>query len=144
MKRLKILVRILKVSRADRILVSYLVFVGICALLIVLIDPTISRIGDALWYLYAVISTAGFGDVVVSGLMSRIISVLVTVYSLIVIAVITGVIVNYYMQMLELKNKETLAAFLDRLEHLPELSEKEIAELSEKVKKFRGQRGGKS
>ena len=69
---------------------------------------------------------------------------MVTVYSLIVIAVITGVIVNYYMQMLELKNKETLAAFLDRLEHLPELSEKEIAELSEKVKKFRGQRGGKS
>mgnify|MGYP007102026127 FL=1 len=76
--------------------------------------------------------------------MSRIVSVLVTVYSLIVIAVITGVIVNYYMQMLELKNKETLAAFLDRLEHLPELSDAELAELSEKVKKFRGQRGGKS
>lgn len=143
MKRLKILVRILKVSKADRILVSYLVFVGICALLIVLTDPTISRIGDALWYLYAVISTAGFGDVVVSGLIARIISVFVTIYSLIVIAVITGVIVNYYTHLLELKNKETLAAFLDRLEHLPELSDKELVELSEKIKRFREKEGGK-
>lgn len=103
----------------------------------VIFDPGINSFGDALWYLYAVISTAGFGDIVASGLISRIISVLVTVYSVIVIAVITGVIVNYYTQIVEAKNKETLSRFLDRLEQLPELDREELEELSEKVKRFR-------
>lgn len=137
MKRIKVLVRILKVSRADRILFSYLLFVFVCAVLTVIFDPGINSFGDALWYLYAVISTAGFGDIVASGLISRIISVLVTVYSVIVIAVITGVIVNYYTQIVEAKNKETLSQFLDRLEQLPELDREELEELSEKVKRFR-------
>ena len=33
---------------------------------------------------------------------------------------------------------ESIAHFLDQLEHLPELSTEELAELSEKVKRFKG------
>ncbi len=34
------------------------------------------------------------------------------------------------------KGNETISQFLEKLEHLPELSQEELAELSERVKEF--------
>jgi len=64
-------------------------------------------------------------------------SVLLTIYSLIVIAIITGVIVNYCTQIIQLRQKESLVAVLNDLEHLEEMSKEELAELSNRVKHFR-------
>lgn len=44
------------------------------------------------------------------------------------------------MQVLEERREDTIVAFLDRLEHLPELSDEELKELSERVKQFRNSR----
>ncbi len=52
----------------------------------------------------------------------------------------TGIIVNFYNEILELRRKETLSAFLDRLEQLPNLSHEELVELSARVQKFRIQK----
>ncbi|MBO4623071.1 MAG: two pore domain potassium channel family protein [Bacilli bacterium] len=51
---------------------------------------------DALWYCFAVVTTIGFGDVTVKTMICRIMSVVLGMYGLIVVAVITSVIVNYY------------------------------------------------
>ena len=67
----------------------------------------------------------------------RILSVVLTAYSVLIIAIVTGVVVNYYTQMIEMKNKETLSSFLDRLERLPELSGEELESLSASVRHFR-------
>ncbi len=140
MKNLKTLYRILKQTGALSIFIYYMIFVFVSALLILLVEPEITSYADALWYCYAVISTAGFGDIVVHTFLAKIISVIVTVYSLIVIAILTGIIVNFYNEILELRRKETLSAFLDRLERLPELSHEELVELSERVHWFRIQK----
>ena len=137
MKKIKTLHMILKQTHSDKILVSYLAFVFVAAFVILLTEPEIHRYSDALWYLYAVISTAGFGDIVVHTFFAKIVSVVVTIYSLIVIAVITGVIVNFHTTILELSRRDTLTAFLDKLERLPELSPEELSELSEKVHSYR-------
>ena len=113
MKKLKTLYRILKQTDGINIFASYMVFVFISALLILLVEPEITNYGDALWYCYAVISTAGFGDIVVHTLLAKLISVVVTIYSLLVIAILTGIVVNFYNEILELRRKETLSA-LDR------------------------------
>lgn len=136
MKRLHVLKSILVRTHVSKILLSYIGFVLIAALLIQLIEPNINRYGDALWYCYAVISTAGFGDVVVTTFIAKAISVLVTIYSIVIIALVTGVIVNYYNQLIQIRQKETLAAFADRLQRLPELSKEELAEMSANAKKF--------
>lgn len=136
MKRLRILRNILVRTKTNRILIIYLIFVLLSALLIFLVDPAITRYGDALWYCYAVISTAGFGDVVATTMLSKILSVLVTAYSTIVIAIVTGVVVNFYTQIIELQRKETLTAFMDKLEHLETMSKEELREISSQVKKF--------
>lgn len=133
----KVLWLVLKNTRADRILSSYLLFVFVDAALIWIFEPTIHTYRDALWYCYAVISTAGFGDVVVTRFIPKALSVLLTAYSLLALAILTGVVVNYYIQVIELRNKETLAAFMDRLERLPDLDTEELRQLSQQVKNFR-------
>lgn len=128
---------IMKHTHTDKVLLTYLVFVFVDAALIWAFEPTLKTYREALWYCYAVISTAGFGDVVVTTFIPKLLSVLLTAYSLLVIAIITGVIANYYMQVLQARDKETLVHFMDRVEQLPELSKEELAELAEKVKTFR-------
>lgn len=137
MRRLKVLVGILKRTRADKILVGFIVFLFAVAAVIELAEPDINRYGDALWYCYAVISTAGFGDVVAVTFIGKICSVLLTVYAIFVTAIVTGVVVNFYTQMVEMQRKETIAMFMDQLERLPELSREELESISQKVRKLR-------
>ena len=139
-KRIRILRSIMKNTMADEILLSYIIFVLIDAAAIWLLEPSITSFGDAVWYCYAVISTAGFGDMVATTFVTRVLSMILTVYSTLVLAIITGVVVNYYTQLLELKNKDAIAEVLDSMERLPELSKEELAELSERVKRFRNSR----
>ena len=92
---------------------------------------------SGLWYSYSVISTVGFGDIVAVTLIGKILSVLLTMYSIIVIAIITGVVVNFYTEINKFQRKETLAVFMDKLERLPDLSEEELEEISDKIKDLR-------
>ena len=111
MRRLHVLKSILVRTHADKILLTYLVFVVIAALIIQIVEPGINRFVDALWYCYAVISTAGFGDIVVTTFSAKVVSVLLTAYSIVVIALVTGVIVNYYNQLIQIRQKDTLRLF---------------------------------
>lgn len=137
MKRLRILWMILKRTRANQILSGFLLFLLAIAAIIQIVEPHINRYVDALWYCYAVISTIGFGDMIAVTLIGKVCSVLLTIYAIFVVAIVTGVVVNYYGQIVAMQQKETMTAFMDQLEHLPELSQEELREISEKVKKFR-------
>ena len=134
MKRIKVLGSVLKRTRADKIIIGFIVFIFAIAAVIQLVEPDINRYGDALWYCYAVISTAGFGDVVAVTFIGKMCSVLLTIYSLFVVAIATGVVVNFYTQMVEMQRKETLAMFMDQLERL---SREELENISRKVRQFR-------
>lgn len=135
--RLKLLGNILRHTGADRVLLSFTGFVFVDAALIWLFEPTIKTYGGALWYCYAVISTAGFGDVVVTSLIAKILSVVLTIYALLALAILTGVVVNFYNQVIEIRDKETIRSFMDQMERLPELSQEELETLSGQVKRFR-------
>lgn len=137
MKKLRILWGILKHTHADRILLGFVLFLLVDAAIIQIVEPDINRYGDALWYCYAVISTAGFGDIVAVTLIGKTCSVLLTIYTLFVVAIVTGVVVNFYTQLVELQRKETLAAFMDKLERLPELSKDELETISRNIKRYR-------
>ncbi len=137
MKRIRLLWFILKRTDAHKILTGFLGFIFLAAFIIWLAEPDITRYRDALWYCYAVISTTGFGDIVVSTFAGKVCSVLLTIYALFVIAIITGVIVNYYNEIVRLRQKETIAHFMQQLENLPKLSDAELNELSQKIKKFK-------
>ena len=54
---------------------------------------------NALWYCFAVVTTIGFGDMTAVSTVGRILSVVLGVYGIVVVALITSIIVNFYGEM---------------------------------------------
>ena len=77
------------------------------------------------------------GDIVAMTFIGKLVSVFVTIYTIFVVAIVTGVVVNYYGQIVEMQRRETAMMFLDKLERLPELSKEDLEDISKRVQKFR-------
>lgn len=136
MRSYRVLRRVMKQTRAARIWYVFLILFFICAIPIWLIEPEIKTYGESLWYCFAVVTTIGFGDLTVHSIVSKIISVFLALYACMVIAIVTGVIVNYYNQLVSIRQKESLTALIEKLKILPELSKEELAEISDQIKKL--------
>lgn len=137
MRATKLLWRVIRETDADRILMGLGVLVLVAAAALVAVEPGITSYGDAIWYCFSSITTIGFGDVVATTLVGRVITVVVGLSGILVIGLVTGVVVAFYNQYLELRSKQSLEAFADSLERLPELSPSELSELSLQFKRFR-------
>lgn len=137
MKKLRVLKQVLKQTGADKILTGLIAVFFLSALVVWIWEPNIASYREALWYCYAVISTTGFGDEVAITMVGRGVSVFLTIVSVLAIALITGVIVSFYNDLISMRYKASKAEILDKLEILPELSKDELKELSEKIKKIR-------
>lgn len=136
MRNSKILWRVLKRTRMDKLLYGYLILLFSISLVIWLVEPNINTIVDSLWYCFSVLTTIGFGDFIAVTTIGRILSVVLSIYSILIIAVIPGVITSFYLENIKIRTNESMEKFLYDLERLPELSKEELDDLSEKVKKF--------
>ena len=136
MKKRRILWNILKRTGADKILYGYLLTLAVIAAAIVIAEPDIHSFSDGLWYCYSVLTTIGFGDIVVTTLAGKVLSVILSVYSIIVLALIPEIITSFYMEIVRIRTNESMEKFMSDLERLPELSKDELEVLSERVKKF--------
>ncbi len=102
MSKLKLLYYILKTSGMTNVLASFLMFFFISATIIWLIDSNVNSFFDAIWFCVSVVTTIGFGDIVVTNIVARIVTIILALYGILVIAVITGVIVYYISKILDL------------------------------------------
>ena len=139
MRRIVLLRRIMRYTGADKIWTVFLPFFLGCSVVVWLVEPSITDLRDALWYCYTVVTTIGFGDVTVTRPLSRVLSVLLSIYAALVIAIVTGVVVNFFNQLVALRQKRTLTALLDKLEHLPELPPEELEQIAQKVRTYRSE-----
>ena len=106
-------------------------FVAASALL-ALVDPGVSGFGDALWCCFQAVTTIGYGDITVT------IVVVLSVVGILFVAVLTAAVVSYCNELMLARRNESLALYLDKLEHLDQLTQEELAELSRKVRRLRG------
>ena len=99
-------------------------------------EPGIHSYVDSLWYCFASATSIGYGDFAAVTLVGRIITVLLSIYSIAVIAVFTAVITSFFTDLARLRASDSAREFVDQLEHLPELSKEELEELSRRVKEY--------
>lgn len=137
MKKWRLLWTVIKRSAADKIVYSFVINFFIVALLITLIEPDIHSFCDGLWYTFVSCSTIGFGDITVTTLWGRLLTAYIAIAEIMTVAVISGVVVSYYLEVIHRREQETVTLFLDKLEHLQELSPEELAALSQKIKEHK-------
>ena len=135
-QRRRLLFKAFKIVGADKIMLVYIIWFFIAAIPIWLIEPNINSYGDSLWFCFASATSIGYGDIAAETLIGRIIAVILTVYSVAVIAIFTAVVVGYFNEMAKARANESLHQFTDDLEHLPELSKEELEDLSKRIKEF--------
>jgi len=88
--------KIVRKTYAAEILFGMLLLIIAFSIVLPQFDPGIPTFEDALWYCFAIVTTIGFGDFTATTLPGRAISVLLGLYGIIVAALITSIIVNFY------------------------------------------------
>ena len=120
----------------DLMMVFYLAAYAIVSFVVWLLDPDIVGLSDALWFTFQTGTTIGYGDLIVNNWFARILTALFSIYSMIMVAIFTGIIAGYFVEVIKTKAKDSAMEFLLDLERLPELSKEELADLSERAKRF--------
>jgi len=87
---------IIRKTKVIEELIGLLASMMIIAMFLTRLEPGIVTYGDGLWYTFAVVTTIGFGDIVVVTTIGRLLSVVLGLYGLFIIAIITSIVVNYY------------------------------------------------
>ena len=137
MNKLRTLADVLRQAGFARITGLFLIFYLLCSTAVWLSEPTSLTFGDGLWFSFETVSTIGFGDIPAETPVARAITVILSVISIFYIAMLTGVAVNYCNTLIKLRQKDTMARFMDDLEHLEELDRDELANLSRRVREYR-------
>lgn len=119
------------------IFAAYGVFLLACCALFCFLEPeTFPSFGNAIWYAFQAITTIGFGDIVAHTTVCRVITILIGLSSLVVVALITGTVVNYYNEMMRVRKNNSIVAFDKQMRKLTELSPDELSDLEQSYRTF--------
>ena len=132
----KLLWQAFRIVGADKVFLTYFVFFVAMAFFLYITEPSITKVGDSFWYCFAVATTVGFGDIAAISFLGRILTVILSIYSIAVIAIFTAVITSFFLDIAKARARESTKEFLYDLEHLPDLSKEELQNLSDRIKKF--------
>lgn len=106
--KFKAMYKIIKKTFAIEILYGLFVLIIASSFIFYIMEESIPTFSDALWYSFAIVTTIGFGDFVALSSVGRLLSVILGLYGLVVVAVLTSIIVNFYNETTkkELEEKE--------------------------------------
>ena len=91
--------KIIRKTYAAEILFGIVLLIVAFSLVLPHFEEGITTFTDALWYCFAIVTTIGFGDFAAVTPMGRLLSVILGLYGIIVVALITSIIVNFYGEM---------------------------------------------
>lgn len=136
MKRLKLFWMVVKRCQLDKAVIGFVVLFLAGSLIILLREPGVTNYVDAMWFLFVSCMTIGYGDYTVVTFAGRILVVIMTIYQLVLFALLTGVIIGHYQDILKIREKQVVKNFLYKMEHLTELSREELEEIQEKAREM--------
>ena len=95
--------KIIRKTYAGEVIFGLLLLMVAFSLVLMIVEDNIHNFWDAMWYCYMLVTTIGFGDITSVTVLGRIISVILGIYGIVVVAILTSIIVNFYT---ETRNKE--------------------------------------
>ena len=122
---------IVRKTYSIEILYGLIVLIAATSLVLYMTEPGVSSFGDALWYCFAIVTTIGFGDITATTILGRILSVVLGIYGIIVVALITSIIVNFYNETKEENEKKELQKQIDQLKEEREAFHEEVKDIIE-------------
>lgn len=141
MKKLRMFWYILKKCQLHKFLIGFILCFFLFAVILLLFDPAIKNYADAMWYLFVSSTSIGFGDIVVTTIFGRILTVILTIYEILLVSIVCAIVVSFYIEVVHTRQEESATQFVDKMSHLSELSKDELIELenqfNEKLKKRR-------
>ena len=105
-EKINLLLDILVKTHAFDIIIGCLALVVAFSFLMPMFEPNLTNFWDAMWYCFAVITTIGFGDFAAVSTVGRVLTVFLGIYGLVVVAIFTSVIVNFYNQISKKEEQE--------------------------------------
>ena len=127
---------IIKRCHFEKFLIGFAICFFASALILMHFESEIHSYGDALWYVFVSCTTIGFGDIVTISHAGRLITVFMTVYEILLVAIMSGIVVSLYLEVVNRRERLTATVFLDKMEHITELDEDELKEIEEKARKI--------
>ena len=95
-ENVKILINIMVKTHTIDIIVCLIAFMTAFSFILPRSEPSINSFWEGMWYCFTVITTIGFGDMVAASRIGRLLTVVLGVYGIVVVAILTSVIVNFY------------------------------------------------
>ena len=124
-KQLKVNVvsNIIKKSLVYEILLSLCILIILCSIYFTIVEPLMTSYVYSLWYSFCLITTIGLGDLSVTTTLGRILSVLLGVSGIVVVALFTSLIVNFYNEMNKKREQKEMNKILSKVEAIEKIEE---------------------
>ena len=97
--KLDVLKEIVRKTYAAEIISGLLLLMVAFSYMLKFTDEAFTSFEEALWYCFAVVTTIGVGDLTPTTSIGRALSVILGLYGIVVVALITSIIVNFYGEM---------------------------------------------
>jgi hypothetical protein len=94
--KVMLLLDILVKTHTFDVLICLIAFIIAFSFMFPMVEENITNFWDAMWYCFTVITTIGFGDFYATSVVGRILTVILGIYGIVVVAILTSVIVNFY------------------------------------------------
>ena len=114
--RRQTLIGIIKKTYAIEILYGLLTLIVATSIMLMVFESGFENYGDALWYCFMVVTTIGFGDFTCTTIVGRMLTVVLGIYGIIVVALITSIIVNFYNESSKDKSDEKIVEMVKKLD----------------------------
>ena len=105
--RLRVLRKIIRKTFAAEILFGMLLLIVSFSYVFDVMENNIHGYFDAVWYCFSVVTTIGLGDVTVTNPYCRALSIILGIYGIVVVALITSIIVNFYNEVKDKKDDDS-------------------------------------
>ncbi|MBO6286144.1 MAG: two pore domain potassium channel family protein [Bacilli bacterium] len=91
-----VLLKVVRRTYAAEVFIGLITLIAAFSVALYYFEGIFKNVGDAAWYCFAVVTTIGFGDFAAVSIVGRILTVILGMYGIVVVAVITSIIVNFY------------------------------------------------